>query len=126
MVAADLVDASGREDVRVDHDHAMVSIPASQASALALIVNELLTDALAAAPQDRPVRLDLAARRAVDDLEIQIALDSEFGGRADGGFGASLIDLLTRQLSAGIDRSNEDGGSRVRLTLPVADRAKTS
>lgn len=124
-IASDLVDASGREDVAIEHDHEAASIPASQASAVALIVNELLTGALAGALPDRPGRLRLGVRRTDEELAIEIGHEGAAGAAAEG-FGASLIDLLTRQLSASVERSNGDDGSRVRLTLPVADRVQTS
>ena len=118
-IASDLVDGSGRENVLVEHDHEPAAIPASQASAVALIVNELLGEALAH-DEDQPTRLRLGVRRRPDALAIEIEHDGSAEPETPSqGFGASLIELLTRQLSARIERS----GQKVTLTLPVADRA---
>lgn len=126
-IASDLVDSSGREDVAVEHRQEPAAIPAQQASAVALIVNELLTGALATAFPDRPGRLTLDVRRTAEELAIEIVHDGVAGaGGGQAGFGQSLIDLLTRQLSASVERSNGDAGSSVRLTLPVADRDHAS
>lgn len=119
-IVSDVVDGLGREDVTVEHDHEPAAIPASQASAVALIINELLGGALASGPEDHPGRLRLGVRRRLDALVIEIEHDGEAEPEtAAQGFGANLIELLTRQLSARIERS----GPKVTLTLPVAERA---
>ncbi|MFC3690928.1 PAS domain-containing protein [Chenggangzhangella methanolivorans] len=122
-IASDLLDASGRDDLSVEHDHEPAAIPAQQASAVALIVNELLIEALACAPESAPGRLRLAVRRPDGELAIEVDHDGSVEpGQSRESFGASLMSLLTRQLSATIERSGADDGPRVRLTMPVADR----
>ena len=119
-IASDLVDASGREDVIVEHDQQPAAIPAQQASAVALIVNEFLTDTILQSAPGRPGRLRLGVRQTAGELAIEVRHD---GTSADelSGFGASLVDLLTRQLSAKVERSETGGEPTIRLSLPVAD-----
>lgn len=119
-IAADLVGTLGREDIEIEHDQELAAIPATQASAVALIVNELLSEALAREPAEDLTRLRLSVRRPPDALVIEIEHDgAKEPETASQGFGASLVDLLTRQLSARIERL----GPQVTLTLPVADSA---
>ncbi|MEA1831398.1 histidine kinase dimerization/phosphoacceptor domain -containing protein [Methylobacterium durans] len=120
----DLVGASGRDDIAVQLDLVAVVIPAEKSVALALLLNEIVTNILKHAfVGGRPGTL--AVRIARED-EIRIVVqDDGVGmpedGRTKGSFGQSLMRTLARQLGAGLAVERASGsGTRVVLTMPVA------
>lgn len=117
-IASDLVDASGRGDVTIEHDQRPAAIPAQKASAVALIVNELLTSALGDALRNGPGRMTLFVRQGAENLVIELRSASRAERRPaeTGSFEASLVDLLTRQLSASLETTSD----ALRLTIPVS------
>ena len=120
-IAKDLVDATGRDDVRLEFDLTEVVIPASRAAPVALIVNELVTNALKHGFPDRGGRIALAVMRRDDDFVIEIGDDGVGDGHPGAetpGFGLSLVELLSKQLSAGIDRESAGQGVKLRITVP--------
>lgn len=121
-IASDLVDASGRDDIRIDFDLKPAIIPAARAAAVALMVNELATNVMKHAFPDRPGRLRLGVRENGEDIVIEVEDDGV--GRTEPaeppGFGLTLIELLAKQLSASIDRDDVPPGTRVTVRLPKA------
>lgn len=121
-IASDLVGAAGRDDIRLEFDLEPVLIPAQRAAPVALVVNELLTNALKHAfPLDRAGRIKLTSRKLGRDFIIGVEDDGIGRVVPNGaaGFGQSLIDMLSRQLSAKLERSDVSPGIRVIVTLPV-------
>ena len=114
----DLVDDRGGEHASATGTLSLepVSIPASKAAPLALIVNELLTYALAGGS---PEQLRLSVERADGRFRIQVE-----GGqplvKADG-FGQEIVTLLARQLRADTRFEDGEGGRRASLSLPIED-----
>lgn len=120
-IATDLLGATGREDIALDFDLAEVVIPAGRAAPVALIVNELVTNALKHGFPDRGGRIRLAVTRRDDDFAIEIEDDGIGGGPAGPeptGFGLSLVELLSKQLSATVNRDSVGQGVRLRVTVP--------
>ena len=102
-IANDLVKASGRDDIELSLDLMPVKVPAQQASPFALMLNELLMNALKHAfPIGRPGCLLIEVRSNGDYLTVYIADDGvgmpESRNRA--GFGNRLVKTLARQLQA--------------------------
>ncbi|MCV0397451.1 MAG: PAS domain-containing protein [Rhizobiaceae bacterium] len=120
-LVTDLVAASGRDDIRAGFDLEAVKVPASMAAPIALMVNELVTNALKHAfPNGRGGRIDVAVRKNSGDFIIDITDDGT--GLPDtptnGSFGRKLVASLARQLHAGIEWRNQTPGTRVSLILP--------
>lgn len=122
-IVTDLLGAAGRPDVAVTLDLAPLRVPAEAAAPLALIVNELVTNALKHAFPDRPGRLTVRVGSA-DDREIVEVVDDGPGMPAaapDGTtFGTTIVRMLARQLRAGLDWAPViPHGTRVTLALPA-------
>ena len=126
--AQDLADAlvrgSGRSDVRLHLDLEAVEVPVEKAPPVALMLNELITNALKHAFVDgRPGLLSVSVRpdgkyvaiRVVDDGHGMPAQPSRTGS-----FGRRLIESLARQLAASIAWHPAAPGTRVELRLPLA------
>ncbi|AWN40681.1 histidine kinase dimerization/phosphoacceptor domain -containing protein [Methylobacterium durans] len=119
----DLVGASGRDDIAVRLDLVAVVIPAEKSVALALLLNEIVTNILKHAfAGDRPGTI--AIRIARDD-EIRIVVEDDGVGMPEDGaakdsFGQSLMRTLARQLGArlAVERAS-NSGTRVILTMPA-------
>jgi PAS domain S-box-containing protein len=121
-VVGDLVGATGRTDIRVNLDLEPVEVPAEKAAPVALMLNELVTNALKHAFDGRPGTLDVAVRRNGHDFFITVADDG--AGMADGAlakrsFGRTLVETLGRQLQARTEWSATGPGTRVEVALPI-------
>ena len=123
----DTLGAAGRTDIKVLLDAEPVRVPAALAAPLALVVNELLINAVCHGfPNGRGGEIRLGVRRKHDILRIEIA-DNGVGmpsapdssGAEAIGFGLTIVDLLGRQLRAKVDRRNADPGVAVTLELPL-------
>jgi two-component sensor histidine kinase len=91
-----------------------VAVPSSKAAPLALIVNELLTYALASGPSER---LRLSVDRT--DGQFSIRVEGQGSPGASDPFGKEIVNLLARQLRADTSFEERDGVRRASLTLPV-------
>jgi two-component sensor histidine kinase len=126
-LVADLAGSSGRKDLRFDCDLAPVQVPAAKAASLALLINELLTNALRHAfPEGRAGRVAITIVKNNGELRIEIIDDGvgmggPSGGSADEqrGFGLTIVELLGRQLQARITREDAGPGVRTRIVLPL-------
>lgn len=107
-------------DTRLDLEP--VSVPAESAAPIALIVNELVTNALKHAFAGRDGGLiEVKVKRGADRFRIEIRDDGAgIGVPATGsdGFGMRLIRSIARQLSAEIDWTPADPGTRVTVDMP--------
>ncbi|MDG2520543.1 histidine kinase dimerization/phosphoacceptor domain -containing protein [Caulobacter segnis] len=120
-LALDLVGAAGRKDIVLELETACVMAPSSLASALGLIINELLTNALKHAFCDgRPGRLRVAVT-ASGGLGRIIVADDGPNARTDGqpGLGRSLIGRLSRQIGGETRWTASDKGMTATIDFPV-------
>ena len=98
------------------------AVPATAATPLGLIANELATNAVkhgAWSAGEGTVRITVAERADVTEVvwrESGGVPPSEVGGE---GFGSAMIEMSVRQLGGGIDRRIRDDGIDVILTIPV-------
>lgn len=121
----DLIGASGRSHVHAKFDLEPTVIPADKATPVALMVNELVTNALKHAFGDiengaSSATLGLGLTRADGRFVIEIA-DNGNGMPAVNGatsFGMRLVHSLARQLHADLTWSEASPGTRVRITVP--------
>ena len=120
-LASDLVGACGREDIGVHVDAATVAIPAPKAAPLALIINELITNAIRHAFRDRGGRLRIKVERAQSSGHICIEDDGAgITGRNSGDtFGTTIVRTLARQVGATVEWSGAEPGTRVDVTFPL-------
>jgi two-component sensor histidine kinase len=126
-LADDALGATGRADIRINLDTEQVQAPATLAAPLALVINELLINALNHGfPPGRGGEICVRVHRKHDILRIEIADNgvgmahaAAFSGADEIGFGLTIVDLLGRQLRAKLDRSDADPGVRVTLELPL-------
>lgn len=121
-LATDLVRGSGRADIQLHLDLEPVEIPVEKAPPVALMMNELLTNALKHAFADeRPGRLSVTVRPDQTHFGIKIVDDGVgMPGQPLGrnSFGKRLIETLARQLNASIGWQPADPGTRIDIRLP--------
>lgn len=119
-IATDLLRASGRDDISLDVDLASVSVPAEQASSIALVLNELITNALKHAFRpDEPGRLEIRIARQDGRLVMSVADDGVgFEPTGNAGFGRRLINTIGRQLQAEVTWELGHPGTVVTLSMP--------
>jgi two-component sensor histidine kinase len=119
----DAVGGSGRTDIAVSLDLERIDVAASKAAPLALVINELLCNALHHAfPVGRPGHIDIAIRREGEDFRIEIADDGVgFASAAVPApcFGLNVVRLLCQQLNATLDTEANGTGVRMVVRLPV-------
>ena len=123
-LADDLIRGSGRTDVRLHLDLESVDVPVEKAPPVALMLNELITNALKHAfANERGGRLSVSVRPDHHHVSIRI-IDDGCGMPAQptrsGSFGKRLIENLARQLAASIAWHPANPGTRVELRLPIA------
>ena len=126
-LADDLVRGSGRADVRLHLDLEAVEVPVEKAPPIALMLNELITNAMKHGfAGERPGRLSVSVRPDGNHIEIRV-IDDGHGMQArserGGSFGKRLIESLARQLAASIAWHPANPGTRVELRLPLTTQS---
>ena len=121
-LVTDLAGVKVRDGITLSFDLAAVTVPAEHAAPIALIVNEVTTNAMKHAfPEGRG---ELSARVVLSDGRIEIVIaDDGVGhnvtGVSDASFGTSLVRTLCRQLKADVHWANNDPGTRVTIDIPI-------
>ncbi|WP_430252205.1 histidine kinase dimerization/phosphoacceptor domain -containing protein [Neorhizobium sp. DAR64860/K0K1] len=117
----DLVSALRRSDIRVTTDLNRVIVPAAKASPIALVVNELIGDAVRRGLGDGGGEIHIEVRRLnghflirVTDTVSPVEADSQ-----DQAFSAMMVETSARQLEARIERIVEGHRTDVSITLLV-------
>jgi two-component sensor histidine kinase len=120
-LAGDLAASARRDDIQLKLDLEAVSVPASQAAPLALVVNELMSNALKHAfPEGRPGIISVTLLSLGDRAELTIA-DDGVGMPADQprGFGLTIVQLLCQQLKAQLSTEDAAPGLRTKISIPL-------
>jgi PAS domain S-box-containing protein len=123
-IVGELQKASGRINVAIDLDLQSVKIPSNQASPVALVLNELVTNAFKHAfPDERAGRIAISIRK--DGTTLRIVLRDDGIGlstdqRDEDGFGRRLIKSLGRQLRAEIVWLRGNPGTIVEINAALA------
>lgn len=121
-LVADLMGSIQRDDIEMQLDLERVDIPAAKAAPLALVVNELLTNALRHGfPEGRGGRIFVGVRRENGDFRIEITDDGVGIDKTSpvSGFGLTIVQLLCQQLKARGETTDAEPGTRVVVLLPV-------
>lgn len=123
-LVTDLVAASGRKlDSRLDLEQAIVA--AEKAAPLALIVNELVTNAIKHAfvgrDADVPGKLSVSLAKPDGVMRIEVADDGVGlnGSTGEDTFGVRLIRSLAKQLKADVEWGDGAPGTKAVVTVPV-------
>jgi len=113
--------------------HADCLVSAEQASALVLILSEIVTNAIKYAhPTEVPVQIDIHCIRGIDGrvlLEISddgVGFPEGFNETADAGLGLKLIRALAKRIGAGLTITSCELGLTYLLELPVASHGRVA
>ena len=121
-LVSDLLAASGRSHIGSKLDLAPVVVPAEKATPVALMVNELVTNALKHAFKDetRPGNIGVKMSQPDGHLIIEVSDDGVGmdGAGGDASFGMRLIRQLGRQLRADVEWRDAGPGTQVVITMP--------
>ncbi len=122
-LAEEYVAALPRGHVSLHLDLASADVPAAKAAPLALLLNELIGNAVKHAfPGDRRGRLTIRIGRVERALQIIVA-DDGIGlhhiPAPEGSFGKTLIDMLARQLKGQLTWRDMEPGTRAEILMPV-------
>jgi len=119
----DKISALKRPDIHLTTDLHEVVVPATKASPLALIVNELIGDAIRRGLSDGGGEIHLEIRRLnghflirVVDTVTPVDVDKE-----EAAFSQAVLEACLKQLRAKIDRAVTDHRTDVSVTLSVKD-----
>jgi PAS domain S-box-containing protein len=123
-LVSEVLGASGREDIELVTDCEPIVVPASHATPLGLILNELVTNSIKHAyAEGRSGKLLLLAGQ-VDGI-ASISLSDDGPGReahkVSSGFGETLIKRLTKQVGARIEWKDLQPGTRVVLQFETQE-----
>lgn len=121
------ITTGGQNDAQVELDLEPVTLTSEQAVAVALIVNELVSNSLlhARVPSGQRLALRMACRAQNDRVELEFAdngggLPPGFDWRRSPGQGWTIIKQLAEvNLQGGITVESRDGGLRVRVAFPM-------
>jgi PAS domain S-box-containing protein len=121
-MVADLMGSAQRDDIEMQLDLERVEIPAAKAAPFALVVNELLTNALRHGfPEGRGGRIFVGVSRHNGEFRIEIT-DNGVGVDKEtqvSGFGLTIVQLLCQQLKAKSETTDAEPGTRIVVLLPV-------
>ncbi|MCF8506503.1 MAG: sensor histidine kinase [Caulobacter sp.] len=121
----DVIGGAGRGDIQVRLNLEPVDLPATQAAPLALLISELLVNAVRHAfPNGRSGLISISVGRDADGLRVEIADNGVGMGTpaAAPGFGGTIVTLLSGQLGARRETIDADPGVRTVIRLPVNGR----
>lgn len=122
---SDLLTASGRSEIKSKLELQAVIIPAEKATPVALMVNELVTNALKHAFKEKPdgtTAGSIGIKMSQPDGHFKIEVSDDGVGMADASgdasFGMRLIKSLARQLRADIEWQDAGPGTKVVISMP--------
>jgi len=120
-MVTDLVGAIGRRDIRLTHDLQPVYVPAVKATPLALIVNELVGDAVRRGLSDGGGDIHVVVKRLnghflirVEDTSIPVEVDDETAE-----IGRILLETSVKQVDAKMEKRVEGHHTTVDVTMLV-------
>lgn len=125
-IVGDLAGSAGREGVDIELDLETVSIPGRQSAPMALLVSEMVGNALRHAyPDGRKGRVQVSVRRTVAGFDLTVS-DDGVGMPAEApktGFGLTVVQLMTQQLRGRLDTATAQPGLRLTVSVPMDTNA---
>ncbi|EIM27417.1 PAS domain S-box [Microvirga lotononidis] len=122
-LAGELVTTLPKGQVDLDLDIQPLGVPAPKATALALLMNELIGNAVKHAfPNGRRGRLTIEIGRTENGLKIAVAdngVGLDHAPPAEGSFGKTLITMLVQQLKGQLTWRDQKPGTRAEIVMPV-------
>ena len=119
-LVGDLALAAGRDDIQITLDLEPVTIAASAAAPFALVLNELVGNALKHAfPEGQRGVIAIRLAQADDLCILTVADDGRGMGEAQKAFGLTIVGLLCKQLHAGLEIAGEGPGVRAVVRAPL-------
>lgn len=118
-LTGDLALAAGRDDITITLDLEHVFIAASAGAPFALIVNELVGNALKHAFPGRPGRVAVSVALEGETCVLTVADDGVGLDGAAGGFGSTIVQLLGRQLHATQETVTGRDGAGIVVRTPA-------
>ena len=119
-LVTDLISAFGSDRIRTMLDLEPVSVPSDKAAPIALMVNELVTNALKHAFNGRADgTIDVRVGKPNGRLRIEVTDNGHGmdGPPANGSFGLKLVNSLARQLQAEVTWADAQPGTRVCIEI---------
>lgn len=127
-LVTDLVDATGRKDIRLSLELSPLLVPAVKATPLSLIVNELVGDAVRRGLSDGGGDIHVVVKRLnghflirVEDTSEPVEPDSESAE-----LGRMLLEASALQLGAEIERKRDGQKTIVNVVLLVGDHQENT
>lgn len=121
-IVGDLAGSAGRDDVLIDLDLDVVTIPGRQAAPVALLVSEMVGNALRHGyPDGRNGRIQVSLRRTSAGFDL-IVRDDGIGMAPDApktAFGLTVIQLMTQQLRGRLETGAAQPGLRLTVSVPM-------
>ncbi|HEY3695681.1 sensor histidine kinase [Phenylobacterium sp.] len=123
-LARELVDSLGRDDITLATDVEPAHLDIRQAGPLALILNELVTNALKyGCPEGRPSRINVGFRTVGDQFRLTVSdegdgLPNGFKPGASASLGMRVIEALARQLGGRLSVAPSDVGAAFAVEFP--------
>jgi two-component sensor histidine kinase len=123
-LTGDLAAAAGRDDLEIRLELDDVALPAASAAAFALVINELLGNALKHAfPAGRGGRIAVSLTNLGTAFVLTVADDGVGMGGRPPAFGSTIVKLLCQQLHADLDIADAQPGVRTTVTIPMTPTA---
>lgn len=119
----DIIALSGRTDVQTKVDCRAIEVPASHATSLGLLLNEIFTNAMKHAFADRQNGTLELSSSVVGRTATIVVADSGPGfdvAAAKKGLGRTLIERLAQQAQADVDVESSSRGTTYRITFEMA------
>lgn len=119
-LVGDLALAAGRDDVQIRLDLEPLTIPAAAAAPFALVLNELVGNALKHAfAENEGGVIDVSVAGVGGACVLTVRDDGRGMGEAPKAFGLTIASLLCQQLRAGLEVTSAEPGVRAVVRTPM-------
>lgn len=127
-LVTDMVNGLRRNDIQLELDLSPVLVPALKASPLALIVNELVADAVRRGLRDGGGLIKVTVKPEDGHFLIEVAdtVDPVVIDPEEAAFARLILDTCARQLGATLTRDADNGRAMTTLVLPMDPNHKGS